>query len=156
MRLAIFICILSAWPALAQQVAFGGMQQDPSAPVEVSAEQLSVNQSDGSAVFTGNVIVGQGEMRLSAATVRVIYAEEGNAIERMQARGGVTLVNGTEAAEAAEADYSIDSGVIVMRGNVLVTQGQSAISADQMTVDLKTGLAQMEGRVRTILQTGEN
>ena len=153
---AIFLTVAMSFPAKAQQVAFGGMQQDPSAPVEISADQLSVDQSDGSAVFSGNVVIGQGEMRLSAGRVVVVYAEAGDAIERMQATGGVTLVNGGEAAEAETAEYTIDSGQIVMRGSVLVTQGANALTADSMVVNLTDGTAQMEGRVRTVLQSGDD
>ena len=39
-------------------------------------------------------------------------------------------------------------------GNVLLAQGQSALSADKMSVRLADGTAQMSGRVRTTLQTG--
>ena len=42
--------ILAATPAVAQNVAFGGMRADITAPVEVRADNLSVNQADGSAV----------------------------------------------------------------------------------------------------------
>ncbi|WP_420861858.1 lipopolysaccharide transport periplasmic protein LptA [Algirhabdus cladophorae] len=144
-------------PATAQQLQFGGMQQDTDAPVEVTSDQLSINQTDGSATFTGNVIVGQGEMRLSAQRVVVIYTEDQSEIEQMLAFGGVTLVNGPEAAEADEADYTLSTGTVLMRGNVVVTQGPSAVSADRMTVDLETGTAQLDGRVRTLLQSsGQN
>ena len=61
--LTIALTLLAA-PALAQNVAFGGMTADTSAPVEVAADNLAVDQADGSAVFTGNVVIGQGEMRL--------------------------------------------------------------------------------------------
>ena len=138
------------------QVAFGAIQQDTSAPVEVSADQLNVDQNTGEALFTGNVVVGQGEMRLSAPRVMVIYRENSSTIERMEATGGVTLVSGPDAAEASRAEYSIRTGVIVMTGDVLLTQGRSAISGDRMTVQLDDGTARVEGRVRTILQTGDN
>ena len=39
-----------------------------------------------------------------------------------------------------------------MTGNVLLTQGANALSSNNMTVNLTTGTAQMNGRVRTILQ----
>ena len=39
-----------------------------------------------------------------------------------------------------------------MRGNVLLTQGASALTSDLMTVDLAGGTAQMDGRVKTILR----
>ena len=134
------------------QVAFGSMAQDTSAPVEVSADSLSVNQSDGTALYTGNVVIGQGDMRLSAPRVLVVYGEQQNRIDRLEATGGVTLVSGDEAAEAERADYNIEAGTVVMRGNVLVTQGPNAITSEEMTVDLDTGTAQLTGRVRTVLQ----
>lgn len=145
-------------PAMAQgtKVAFGTIQQDTSAPVEVSADELNVDQDTGEAIFTGNVVIGQGEMRLSAARVLVIYRQDQAGIERLEATGGVTLVSGADAAESQRADYDIDSGTIVMTGDVLMAQGKSAISADRMTVDLDGGTARMQGRVKTILQTGNN
>ncbi|KMK65521.1 lipopolysaccharide transport periplasmic protein LptA [Puniceibacterium sp. IMCC21224] len=144
--------------ALAQgaQVAFGGMQQDTKLPVEVSADSLSVNQADGTALYTGNVVIGQGEMRLAAPRVLVVYAESAGRIERLEATGGVTLVNGDEAAEAERADYNIDAGTVVMTGNVLLTQGGNALTSESMTVNLESGTAQMSGRVRTVLQQSDN
>jgi lipopolysaccharide export system protein LptA len=143
-------------PVLAQgaQVAFGTLSVDPSLPVEVTADSLDVNQSDGTAIFTGNVVIGQGEMRLSAARVLVVYDAARTGIDRLEATGGVTLVNGAEAAEAQRADYDIDGGSIVMTGDVLLTQGASALAADRMVVDLSAGTAQMTGRVKTVLATG--
>jgi lipopolysaccharide export system protein LptA len=35
-----------------------------------------------------------------------------------------------------------------------LTQGASALSAEQMTVNINTGAAQMSGRVRTVFQQG--
>ncbi len=138
------------------QVAFGSMGQDADAPVEVSADELRVNQSDGTAVYTGNVVIGQGEMRLSAPLVTVVYVEGQGRIERLEARGGVTLVSGDEAAEGQEADYDIEGGSIVMRGDVLLTQGPNALMAERMTVDLDAGTAQMSGRVRTVIDQGQD
>jgi len=142
--------------ALAQaQVAFGGLQLDSSLPVEVTADNLAVSQADGTAVFTGNVLVGQGEMRMTAGKIQVEYAQGGsNDIRRMVATGGVTFANGLEAAEANEAIYTLESGQVVMTGDVILTQGPNAISGNRLTVNLDDGTGQMEGRVKTILQTG--
>ncbi len=153
-NLTIVLALMVPGSVLAQgaQVAFGGTKQDTSAPVEVTAEQLAVNQNEGTALYTGNVIVGQGEMRLAAPRVLVIYAEAAGRIERLEARGGVTLVNGPDAAEADSADYNIDAGTVLMMGNVLVTQGDNALTSEEMTVNLDDGTAQMSGRVRSLLQ----
>lgn len=146
---------LTTLPLSAQgtNVAFGVIQQDTDLPVEVTSENLAVDQETGEALFTGNVVIGQGEMRLSAPRVLVIYDETSQAIARLEATGGVTLVSGPDAAEAERADYSIEEGTIVMRGNVLLDQGANAISADRMDVQLNAGTAQMTGQVRTIFQT---
>lgn len=156
---ALVLSVLSPVAALAQgaQVAFGGIRADTSLPVEVTADQLAVNQTDGTATFTGNVLIAQGEMRLSAAEVLVEYgSEDRSRIERLHATGGVTLVSGADAAEAAEAVYTIGSGDVVMTGNVLLTQGGNTIAGQTLTVDLKTGTGRMEGRVKTVLQPGGN
>lgn len=149
--------ILAASPAVAQNVAFGGMRADISAPVEVAADNLSVNQADGSAVFTGNVVIGQGEMRLSADSVTVTYAEGGqNRIRSLDAEGNVTLVSGADAAEAEAATYDVESGNVTLTGDVILTQGQNVLTGDKMLVNLESGTAQVEGRVRSVLQPGGN
>ena len=146
----------SSAQAQSSQVAFGSLKQDPDLPVEVTAETLDVNQQDGTAVFNGNVVVIQGEMRLAAARVLVIYSEEESAIKRLIATGDVVLVSGPDEAEAERADYEIDSGTVVMTTNVLLRQGTAAVSGDKMTVNLLTGTAEMDGRVKTIFQSEKN
>ena len=92
--LTLCIALLGTTPLLAQgtSLTFGTITQDTTAPVEVTSDELSVDQETGRAVFVGNVIVGQGELRLAAQKVTVIYREESAGIERMIATGNVTLV----------------------------------------------------------------
>ena len=146
-----------ALPASAQTVAFGGIRADTTAPVEVTAESLRVNQDTGEAVFTGNVLIGQGEMRLSADSVTVVYAEGGQSrIRSLNATGGVTLVSGPDAAEAAEAAYDVEKGTVVLTGDAIVTRGESVLAGDRIEVSLKDGTASIQGGVRTVLQPGAN
>jgi lipopolysaccharide export system protein LptA len=148
---------MSSTMGLAQgaSVAFGGLKQDTSLPVEVSADQLAVNQSDGTAVFSGNVLVGQGEMRLTAGRVKVEYTADRSGIAKLYASEGVTLVITTDAAESREAIYTIDSGNVVMTGDVLLTQSGNALSGQKLVIDLKAGTGVMEGRVQTVFQPGK-
>jgi lipopolysaccharide export system protein LptA len=154
---AALIALVFAVPATAQtDINLGGIDADPSAPVEVTADNLNVDQDTGSAVFSGNVVIGQGDLRLSAPSVQVTYAADSGDITRLQATGGVTFATATEAAEAQSADYNLASGLLTLNGNVLLTQGQSALSADSMVLDLNAGTAQMNGRVRTVFQQDGN
>lgn len=148
---------LAAVSAEAQQkIAFGDLNQDTSQPVQVTADQLAVNNADGTVVFSGNVVVIQGEMKLAAGEVKVTYGTEQNDIESLVASGGVTVTNLGDAAEAREAVYTIDSGVIVLAGDVLLTQGPSAMAGQKLTINLKDGTGVMEGRVTTTFQPGGN
>lgn len=144
-------------PAFAQtNINLGGLSADPSAPVEIAAESLTVDQDTGTAVFEGEVVIGQGDLRLSAQRVEVVYGATTGEIARLRASGRVVFATATEAAEATTADYDITNGTLELSGNVLLTQGPSAISAEQMVINLITGDAQLSGRVRTVLQQGGN
>lgn len=146
-------CVAQAQEA---RIAFGDLAQDTTLPVEVTADTFAVNNADGTAVFTGNVVVTQGEMKLSAAEVRVAYNQDQTAIDQLIATGGVTIVNLADAAEAREAVYTIDTGLIVLTGDVLLTQGPSAMAGQKLTVNLKDGSGVMEGRVTTTFVPGGN
>lgn len=158
-RILLCLALVAAPAAVAAQgaqVAFGSSNYDSSLPVEISADQLQVNQTDGSARFTGNVVIGQGDMRLTGAVVDVTYATAGDSqIEKLDARGGVTLVTGAEAAEAEQAVYTLADGVVVMTGDVILTQGRNAMAGEKLTVNLDDGTGVMTGRVRVVFQQDE-
>jgi lipopolysaccharide export system protein LptA len=154
------VALAQAQAAQAQTVQGGGAQisfgpkQDTSQPVEVTADQLNVNQAAGTALFTGHVIVGQGDMRLTAPWVQVEYARGTNGargrISRVHAKDGVTLTTPTEAAEGKEAVYSVATGIVVMTGDVVLTQGQNAMSGQRLDIDMAKGTGVMRGRVQTV------
>ncbi len=147
---------LAAAPALAQNTGFGNAQ-DTKLPVEVTSEQLSVDQKTGVATFTGKVVIVQGQMRLAADRVTVTYAQgDKRRISAMHAEGNVTLVSGEDAAESRAADYDVESGNVVLTGDVLMTQTGNVVAGEKVVVNLATGTAQASGRVRRVLQPGTN
>lgn len=137
------------------QMALGGLDADPNAPVEITAESLSVDQATGRATFKGEVLIGQGDMKISAATVEVIYDEASGDISRLEAEGGVTFVTPTEAAEADRAVYDIAAGNLTLTGDVLLTQARTALSSQSMVIDLAAGTAQLDGQVRTVIEPAQ-
>ncbi|WP_254054530.1 lipopolysaccharide transport periplasmic protein LptA [Roseovarius sp. EL26] len=153
------LVILTAGAAWAQsgQIAFGSEPHDNSQPVEVTSDNLDVDQTEGTAVFTGDVVVIQGEMRLSAPRVLVVYTEDRTGIERLEATGGnVILVNGPDVAEGERADYDVQTGLMDMQGNViLVQESGNTVTGDKLHVDTAAGTARMNGRVKTILLPSE-
>ena len=151
---ALFALLLAAPLAAQTNIDLGGITTNPKAPVEVAADSLSVDQETGTAIFEGNVVIGQGDLRIGASRAQVVYDGATGNIASFEASGGVTFATATEAAEAQNANYDLINGKLVLTGDVILTQGPSALSADRMTIDVKTGNAQMEGRVRTVFQQG--
>ncbi|WGR60884.1 lipopolysaccharide transport periplasmic protein LptA [Paracoccus ferrooxidans] len=144
--------MLAAGPTLGQAAGFG-RAQDIKEPVEVTADSLTVDQKTGQATFSGNVLIGQGAMRLSADSVTVTYAQgDQRRISALHAQGNVTLASGEDAAEAQAADYDVETGTIVLTGDVLLSQGGNLLAGDKVTVNLESGTADASGRVRSVLQ----
>ncbi len=152
------LIFVTATGALAQSasVSLGLGDYDSSQPIEITSEELAVDQQAGTATFDGNVIVGQGDLRMTCDRMLVEYGADPTTgesdIRVIRMFGGVTVVTAEEAAEADTAVYTLADETLVMEGDVLVTQGPTALSADKMTYNLSTGNGRMEGRVKTILQ----
>ena len=157
MRLtAALLALLLPATALAQtQVPFAGLGAERDAPVELAAESLEVDQAGGRALFSGEVLVVQGGLRLAADRVEVIYATDEatgrNRIARLEASGNVTLVTPEDAAEAATALYDLDAGRITLTGDVVLTQGGNALAGERLVIDLDRRTGRMEGRVRSVI-----
>jgi lipopolysaccharide export system protein LptA len=159
MRPVFHLTALALWltlaaPGFAQTaVGFGGVAHDASQPVEVTSDSLFIDQTNGNAVFEGDVIVVQGDMRMAAARIEVIYSETDGArtVQDVIATGGVLVTRGPDAAEGENAHYEVQAAILTMTGDVLVTQGPTVISGDEMVVDMTTGMGTVDGRVRTVL-----
>lgn len=153
-RLACAMLFLATAAAAQVGIGFGGVAHDGTQPVELVADSLTVDQAAGRAIAAGNVLIIQGDLRLAAGEVEVIYTQSGTGtdISTVLARGGVLVTRGEDAAEGAEAEYNVAEATLTLVGDVLVTQGATAISGQRMEIDLTTGSGTVSGRVRTVLQ----
>lgn len=146
---------------------FGGFKHDSSAPIEITSDALEVHQGEHLAIFTGDVVAGQGTLRLTADRVEVSYAAQdqgagkasGEAsgtdsatgvIRELLAVGDVFISNGSETAQGERARYDIVSGIITMTGDVVLTQGENVISGKRLSINLDEGTGRVEGRVKSI------
>lgn len=141
-------------PAAAQiAIGFGGVAHDSNQPVEAISDTLTIDQTNGRALFSGNVIIIQGDLRIAAQDVEVIYTDQDGerSVDEVIATGGVLITRGEDAAEGTDAVYAVAAALLTMTGDVLVTQGTTTIAGDRMVVDMTTGDGIVEGRVRTVL-----
>ena len=132
-------------------LSLSGANHDINLPVEITANNLSINQSTNSAIFEGNAYVGQGLLRLSADKIVVRYNQDTGKVTSVEATGKVVFTNGEDIAEAESAIYKIDSGLLSMSGNVLLVQGKSTISGNYLDMDILKNIANLSGNVKTTL-----
>lgn len=163
--LAVLAFAALSLPASAQDSKgpFGGFKHDRSAPLEITADSLEVRQAEERAIFTGNVIAGQGTLRLTATKMIVEFDEdkentgdsETGAITRVEATGDVFVSNGAETAQGSWAEYDLETGIVKMRGDVILTQGTNAGKGESLTINLNTGVAKLGGRVALSFQSSK-
>lgn len=142
-------------------VQLQSVEENQDEPVEVTSDMLTVDQLKGTALFTGDVVVIQGEVRLNAPEMLVQYiilpdGTVGSEVDTITASGGVIMVTPTEEAASEEAVYTPARDEVVMTGDVLLTQGPNTLNGRRLVFDVETGQGQMEGRVRTVLQPGSD
>lgn len=63
------------------------LESDASAPIEIAADQLELDDRQGTAVYTGSVDMQQGSMNLKAARVDIQRADDGQ-VSQVTAKGG--------------------------------------------------------------------
>ncbi|MEQ1889193.1 MAG: LptA/OstA family protein [Alphaproteobacteria bacterium] len=155
-RLGFMVCmipgmfLLACGPVLAQGAGVD-LRHDSSQPIEITADTLDVAQSDQTAIFSGNVVAIQGELRLGSGNLRVYYrggeartAEQG-AISRLDAIGSVAVSSPRETSTSEWAVYDVDKGQITMGGNVVLTRGENVLRGEQLVIDLESGQSRIVG-----------
>jgi len=158
----LWLVTVSSLSAQAQGVGLtpGAGEYDGDLPVEIPSTELDLNQRDGSAVFSGDVIIRQGPLIMTCRTVSVEYDAHPttgeNRITEIRLSDDVTFASGGEAAESERATYSPTDGLLVMTGDVLIAQGITTVNADRLEYDLASGNARVEGNVKTVLRLDGN
>jgi len=121
-----------------------------SLPVEANADNLVVNNSDNSAVFSGNAKVVQGVLDLQADKITVFFEEDAGNIKTVQAAGHVKFTNGQETAEAQTAQFEVASQIVTFTGNVILRQAQTVLTGNKLTYNITTSRSKMTGNVKTV------
>ena len=140
------------------------------APIAIDADQLQVFDKEQRAVYTGNVVVVQGETTMKAAHMTVYYeranqdqqpAEPGTAnpggaaLRRVEAKGGVVITSKDQVAKGDNGILDRENDRMILTGNVSLSQGDNITRGERLFYNLTTGIATVEGgRVRSVLVPG--
>lgn len=148
--LALFVLVaFLTMQATAQGMAqvTSGLRTDPDAPIEIEADQLDIFDKKKIAVFKGNVRAKQGETVVNSGRLTVHYSGGGvgtaQSITRLEADGGVRISQKDQNAKGDRAYVDMIREVITLSGNVILTQGKNVLRGSKLTVNMKSGAAQM-------------
>ena len=129
------------------------------APVDVTADQIEVQDRADRAIFAGNVHANQGELSLSTPRLTVAYSGgQGSAggvqIRRLDAAGGVVVKSPSETARGDFGVYDLDRRLITLIGNVQLDREQNRVNGARLVIDLDTGRAVVDGGPPGVNQSG--
>ena len=172
------LLLLGVSAAMAQSKSpstMSGLKLSGDQPIQIESDQLEVRQNESLAIFTGNVSVVQGPTLMKAGKMKVYYVKsdkadgKAKASETASAADGVSPMSGGANIDHLEIDGKVyiksddqvatgDSGTFDMKSQVLVlsgkkvvlTQGSNVLVGCKLTVQMQTGLAQVDacgGRV---------
>lgn len=142
--------------------AFAGFGSNEREPIQIEARELQVQDKSQSAVFSGDVVVTQGDAMLK--TQRLVVHYDGSAaggvnqrISKLEASGRVYISSKDQTATGERATFDMNQQLMVMTGGeVVLSQGPNVVVGNKLTVNLKTGKADLEakntGRVKVLIQ----
>ena len=148
--------------------ALQGFSQNRDQPVKINADELQVHDKDKQAVFSGAVHLVQGDTDMRTAQLVVFYddnppppapaaasgktsnasaqitPQQNQQIKRVEARGSVIVVKKQKGQKdqtvtGNEGIFDMRANTVTMVGNVHISQGDSFLTGDNLTVNMTTG-----------------
>jgi lipopolysaccharide export system protein LptA len=133
--------------------ALGAMKQKPrvdkNQPIEIVSDRMDAYNEKRMVVFSGNALATQGLRTIRADRLTLYYKEnkksagrptvevEGTGdLERVEAKGNVTITEGERVATGDDAVFEQDIQKITMTGNAVLREGANIVRGDRVFVFL--------------------
>jgi lipopolysaccharide export system protein LptA len=144
--------------------------RDSDKPIDVSADHSEVLQ-EGRALFTGHVVLIQGETTLKCDRLTMFFhsnndgtknkpkpqtdpGSEQKGFYRYEADGAVFITSLDETASGDHAVFEVEKKLITMTGPVILTRGQNVLRGTKLLIQTETGKSQLDpdkdGRVKGV------
>lgn len=143
--LSMMLLAFLAAPAFAQTTqtdpaGFGGLADEAGEEVNVTADDLQINENESTALFSGNVVIVQGTMELAAPELLAVYGEGGPSdLENFTATGGVVMNFDDQTVDADQAFYDFAQRILTFTGSVVVVNESGTVNADRLVIDTRAG-----------------
>lgn len=139
------------------------------APVDITADQLELVNTQCAAIYRGGAEALQETSRLRADQLKITYAPApagakdacSSDLQSMEATGSVFYVTPEQRVRGDRAVYDAKAQILTVTGSVVASRGQDVMRGVRLVVNTVTGDARMEGggerggqRVRTVIFPG--
>jgi lipopolysaccharide export system protein LptA len=157
--LFILFVLLTTSLAYAENKLFNKQSDEP---IEITSNRMEAFNEKKLIVFSGNAIAKQGNKVLKADQLNLYYKKEpdkkvkvgttetegtGN-LEKIEAKGNVSLTQGERVATGDEAIYLRDSGKVILTGNAVLSEGKNSIKGDRVIVFLNENRGVVESNTK--------
>ena len=139
---------LCAGPASAQVTTGLGLSpKDANAPIQVSSDNFDADLNAKTGVYTGNVIIVQGDMTLHADKVRINTVA--GKPDKIYANGSVLFVAPNGNAKGDAGVYEVAPRLITLTGRVVLNKEKNVMRGTTLVVNLVTGMAHLNAKGMT-------
>jgi lipopolysaccharide export system protein LptA len=102
-------------------------------PVVVTSKMLTIDNENNTAVFEHSVVAETPEMTLYADKMYIFYNQDTRTIKRIDALGGVKVIEKDRVITADEATYYARDERVIFKGDLKVVEGKRVISGEKDT-----------------------
>jgi lipopolysaccharide export system protein LptA len=142
-------------------------------PYEIVSDRMDAFNEKKMVVFSGNATAKQGDKVLKSDQLLFYYKKEaGKAgkvgakeiemsgeLEKIEAKGNVSVTQGERIATGDEAIYVQETGQIIMTGNAVLREGKNVINGDRVIVYVNENRGTVESdpqkRVKAVIYPQE-
>jgi len=116
--------------------------------ISITAERMEMQLSGHTIELTGNILVQDQTMNLTADKMKV-FMDEDNKLQRIDAEGNVTIrkLSGSESATGERGSYNAKNEQILLEGNCTLFQGRSIMNCEQIIYDRKNQSIVAKGKI---------
>lgn len=166
----------AAAPAMAQKAKgsgapFAGFGSNSKEPIKIDSNKLEVFDKENRAVYSGDVVVVQGQTTVRSSTMTIHYisakasggssaptAAGQNSIRKIDFDGPVSVTSGTQAATGKFMTYDAQSETVTLTGNVVISDCDNVQRGERAVYDVRSGRATVDagakGRVQGVFTPG--
>lgn len=122
------------------------LESDAQQPIQIEAQQAEFNPETGIAVYTGNVLIQQGSLRIAAEQVTV-YQDDQKAVKKVVATAIQSLVHLQQQPRSNEPlvqayaqliEYHAVTQEVLLQNDALLENGQDQFRGNQIRYHLQT------------------